>query len=74
MAMQRRRAGLIEYVGVLRRAGRSRDIDQTAAEIKAELRKTQLHQPLLVESAMGKRAPALLAELDTACETPNEAA
>ena len=51
----------------LRRAGRSRGIDQTAAEIKAELRKPQLHQPVLVENAKGKHALALLAVLDTAC-------
>ena len=38
----------------LRRAGRSRGIEQAAAEIKAGLRKLQLRQPLLVESAMGK--------------------
>ena len=34
----------------LRRAGRRRGIDQTAAEIKAGLRKPQLRQPLLVET------------------------
>lgn len=50
----------------LRRAGRSRGIDQAAVEIKAGLRKPQLHQPLLVETAMGKHALALLAALDTA--------
>lgn len=51
----------------LRRAGRSRGIDQAAAEIKAALRKSQLHQPLIVETAMGKQTLALLAALDTAC-------
>jgi transposase len=51
----------------LRRAGRSRLIDRTAAEIKADLRKPQLRQPLLVEAAMGKQTLALLAVLDTAC-------
>jgi hypothetical protein len=51
----------------LRRAGRSRNIDQTAAELKAELRKPQLRQPVLVENAMGTQALALLAALDTAC-------
>jgi hypothetical protein len=50
----------------LRRAGRSRGIDQTAADIKAKLRKSQLRRPLLVETAMGKNAHALLAALDTA--------
>jgi transposase len=51
----------------LRRAGRARGIEQTAAEITAALRKPQLHQPLLVETAMGKQVLALLAALDTAC-------
>ena len=56
----------------LRRAGRSRGIDQTATEIKAELRKPQLHQPVLLENAMGKQAVALLAALDTACANVDE--
>lgn len=51
----------------LRRAGRGRNIGRTAAEIRAELCNPQLRQPLLVEVAMGKQAPALLAALDTAC-------
>ena len=56
----------------LRRAGRSRGIVQTAAEIKADLRKPQLRQPVLVETAMGKHALALLAALDTACANVDE--
>jgi transposase len=56
----------------LRRAGRSRNIDRTFAEIKAELRKPQLRQPLLVDTAMGKQALALLAALDTACTNVEE--
>jgi hypothetical protein len=56
----------------LRRSGRSRGIAQAAAEIKAGLRKPQLRQPLLVESAMGKNALALLAALDTACANVEE--
>jgi hypothetical protein len=51
----------------LRRAGRSRGIAQTAPEIKVGLPKPQLRQPLLVETAMGKQALALMATLDTAC-------
>ena len=50
----------------LRRAGRSRNIAAIAAEIQAELRKPQLRQPRLVETAMGTQALALLAALDTA--------
>jgi transposase len=56
----------------LRRAGRSRGITETAAEIKPGLRKSQLHQPVLVENAMGKHALALLAVLDTACANVDE--
>jgi hypothetical protein len=56
----------------LRRAGRSRLIDHTAAEIKAALRKPQLRQPLRVEVAMGQHAVALLAVLNTACSSVDE--
>jgi transposase len=56
----------------LRRAGRSRGIDQAAADIKAALRKPQLRQPLRVENAMGKHTLALLAALDTACTNVEE--
>ena len=57
---------MTRIAAALRRAGRSRGIDRTAAEIKAELRKPQLHQPVLVETAMGQPTLALLAALDTA--------
>jgi transposase len=53
----------------LRRAGRSRNIDQTAAVIKSDLRIPQLRQPVLVENAMGVQVLALLAALDTACSS-----
>jgi len=56
----------------LRRAGRSRGIDQAAAEIKPELRKPQLRQPILVETVMGRNVLALLAVLDTACANVDE--
>ena len=55
-------------------AGRSRGIERTAAEIKAELRKPQLHQPVLVETAMGQPTLALLAALDTACNSVEDPA
>ena len=51
----------------LRRAGRSRNIDPTAVELKAALRTPQLRQPVLVQTAMGRQTLALLAALDTAC-------
>jgi hypothetical protein len=56
----------------LRRAGRSRGIDETAAEIKVGLRKTQLRQSVLIENAMGKHTLTLLAALDTACVNVDE--
>ncbi|MFS0900877.1 IS110 family transposase [Mycolicibacterium litorale] len=53
----------------LRRAGRQRNVDQVATEIKAALRVTQLRQLPLVETAMGRQALALLAALDAACQS-----
>jgi transposase len=50
--------------GSLRRAGRQRGIDKFAAEIQAQLREPALHQPQLVENALGRQALALLATLD----------
>lgn len=51
----------------LRRAGRTRLVDDLAAELHAALRRPQLHQPVLVEQAMGRQALALLATLDAEC-------
>jgi transposase len=56
----------------LRRAGRQRRIDTTAAQLHAALREPQLRQPDLVEDAMGRQALALLAVLDTACRNVDE--
>jgi transposase len=56
----------------LRRAGRSRGIDETAADIREALRQPQLHQPAQVETAMGKHTLALLAVLNTACASVEE--
>jgi transposase len=53
----------------LRRAGRSRNIEQAAAAIRPDLRKPQLRQPVLVEKAMGVQVLALLAALDIACSS-----
>ncbi|MEU6745350.1 hypothetical protein ABZ914_03895 [Spirillospora sp. NPDC046719] len=44
----------------MRRAGRQRGIDELARRIQQALRQPQLHQPSLVEDAMGVRARALL--------------
>ena len=51
----------------LRRAGRQRGIDQLARRIQQALQQPQLHQPPLVEQAMGEQARALLAVLDAEC-------
>ncbi|MEU4769346.1 IS110 family transposase [Actinosynnema sp. NPDC023794] len=51
----------------LRRAGRKRGIDALAAQLHQALRADQLRQPPLVEEALGRRATALLATLDTEC-------
>jgi transposase len=56
----------------LRRAGRSRNIDQAAAEIKMALREPQLRQLARVEAAMGQQTLALLAALTTACVNVEE--
>ena len=61
------RLSVARIAAALRRSGRSRGIAEAAAEIRAGLRKTQLRQPVQVETAMGKHALALLAALDTAC-------
>jgi Transposase len=66
------RLSVSRVAAALRRAGRSRGIEQTAVEIKDGLRKTQLHQPVQVEKAMGRHALALLAALDTACANVDE--
>src|SRR5271165_3652073 len=54
-------------IAALRRAGRQRMLDATATRIQHALRRPQLHQPLIVEQALGQQAVALLATLDTEC-------
>lgn len=51
----------------LRRAGRRRGIDHTAADIKTALREPQMRHLAQVESAMDRQTSALLAALNTAC-------
>jgi transposase len=52
----------------LRRAGRSRGIEATAAGIVEGLRIPQLSQPTLVEAAMAEQAQAYLRAVDTAVD------
>jgi Transposase/Transposase IS116/IS110/IS902 family len=58
----------------LRRAGRQRGVDATAARLQAALGTPQLRQPELVEQAMGRQAIALLATLDVECRTVDDLA
>src|SRR6202453_5353185 len=50
----------------LRRAGRSRNIEQTATEIRTALHAPQMRQPAQVEAAMRQQHLGLLAELSHA--------
>ena len=59
---------------LLRRAGRQRGIDAEADRLQAILRAEYLHQPPLVEDALGRQALALLRQLDTACANADELA
>ena len=59
-------------ITALRRAGRQRRLDQTADRITQALRRPQLRQPPLVESAMGRQAQALLATLDVECANADQ--
>jgi transposase len=61
------RLTLAQLRGLLIRAGRQRGIELEAQRIKRELRAGQLHQPLLVEAAMGEKTKALLGQFDAAC-------
>ena len=59
---------------LLRRAGRQRGVDAEADRLHAILRAEYLHQPPLVEDALGRQALALLRQLDTACANADELA
>jgi transposase len=58
---------LDDLADALRRAGRQRGIAAEAARLHQALVAVCLHQPPLVEQAMGRQALALLRALDTAC-------
>lgn len=59
-------------VAALRRAGRQRNLEATAARIKDCLRQPQLRQPAQAEQAMGQQALRLLATLNTECASADE--
>ena len=56
----------------LRRAGRSRGIEQAAAEIKAGLRNSNCANHFWLSRPWGKHTLALLAARDTACINVDE--
>jgi transposase len=56
-----------ELEDVLRRAGRRRNITKTAIWLHDVLGQDYLHQPPVVEAALGENALALLRLLDVAC-------
>lgn len=59
---------------LLRQAGRQRGINAEAARLQPLLAAHQLHQPPLVEQAMGRQALALLCALETACTNVDDLA
>ena len=59
---------------LLRHAGRQRCIDAEADRLHAILRAEYLHQPPLVENALGQQVLALLRQLDTASANADELA
>jgi len=58
----------------LRRAGRQRGITAASVRLQAIFRRTWLHQPLIVEEAMGRQALALLKQLEAATEAADDLA
>jgi transposase len=58
----------------LRRAGRQRRIDTTAADLHHRLRQPQLRQPPQIEQATATHALALLATLNTECANVDQLA
>jgi transposase len=59
---------------LLTQAGRRRGIDAEAHRLRMVFRATYLHQPPLVEAAMGRQALALLRQLEAACSSAGELA
>jgi transposase len=68
------RLSLTQLRSVLTRAGRHRGVDGEARRLRAVLHASYLHQPLLVEEAMGRQALALLRQLEAACTSAEELA
>jgi transposase len=58
--------------GLLKKAGRRRGIDTEATRLRDAFRTPQMRQLPLVEDAMGRRAVALLGQLDAACAAADD--
>jgi transposase len=59
---------------LLAKAGRRRDLDRDVERLRAVFTDTYLHQPPLVENAMGIQLSALLRQFDAACAAVDELA
>ncbi len=59
---------------VLRKSGRQRRIEAWATQLRSIFTAEYLHQPPLVEAAMGRQTQALVAQLDAACRAADDLA
>lgn len=59
---------------VLRKSGRQRGIDAWAKRLRGIFTAEHLHQPPLVETAMGRHTQSLIAQLDAACRAADDLA
>jgi transposase len=59
---------------VLRKSGRQRGIQAWATRLRSIFTAEYLHQPVLVEAAMGCQTQALVAQLDAACRAADDLA
>jgi transposase len=65
---------LAQLRALLRRAGRQRNLDRRAQQLAAAFRAERLHQPPLVEQAMGAQVAALVTQLNAACRAAEQLA
>ena len=63
---------LTQLKALLRKAGRSRGIDASAARLREAFRAPQMRQLPLVEQAMGRQTLALLGQLNAACTAADD--
>jgi transposase len=66
------RLTLAQLRAALKKAGRSRGLDNEAARLREAFRAPQMRQLPLVEHAMGQQALALLRQLDAACASADD--